>query len=65
LEDHAEYRADAQKKFHLATELRDNIDLLCTGSSYPIFLKKLIPVFVKMLEGPPAFMSASLEHVRK
>lgn len=53
---------DLQKKFHLATELRDNIDLLCSGATYPIFLKKLVPVFMKMLEGQPAFMSASLEH---
>jgi len=51
---------DLQKKFHLATELRDNIDLLCSGATYPIFLKKLVPVFMKMLEGQPAFMSASL-----
>ena len=55
---------DSQKKFHLATELRDNIDLLCTGPGYSIFLKNLVPVFTKMLEGPPAFMSASVEHVR-
>ena len=54
---------DSQKKFHLATELRDNIDLFCQGSTYAVFLKKLWPVFQKMLEGPPAFMSASFEHV--
>ena len=54
---------DPQKKFHLATELRDNIDIFCQGSTYPVFLRKLWPVFQKLLEGPPAFMSASLEHV--
>lgn len=60
----ADLNVDTQKKFHLATELRDNIDLFCQGSNYAIFLKKLWPVFQKMLEGPPAFMSVSLEHVR-
>ena len=60
----ADLIVDLQKKFHLATELRDNIDLFCQGSTYAIFLKKLWPVFQKILEGPPAFMSASLEHVR-
>ncbi|KAL6722004.1 transcription-associated protein 1 [Lecanora helva] len=53
---------ELQKKVHLATEMRDNIDVLCTGTAYPIFLKRLIPVFAKILEGPPAFMSTSSEH---
>ena len=54
---------DPQKKYHLVTELRDGIDFLCAGPSYAIFLKRLVPIFTRMLEGPPAFMSASLEHV--
>ena len=54
---------ETQKKYNLATELRDNIDILCNGPTYPIFLKKLIPVFMKLLEGPPVFMSTYMEHV--
>lgn len=64
LESFADQVPDLQKKFHLATELRDNIDLMCTGQNYSNFLDKLMPVFKKLLEGPPAFMSASIEHVR-
>ena len=55
--------AEVQKKYNIATELRDNIDILCNGPTYPIFLKKLIPVFMKLLEGPPVFMSTYMEHV--
>ncbi len=52
-----------QSKLGNAIELRDGIDLLCTGSTYPIFLKKLVPVFTKLLEGPPVFLNTSWEHV--
>lgn len=55
--------AEVQKKYSIATELRDNIDILCNGATYPIFLKKLVPVFMKLLEGPPVFMSTYMEHV--
>ena len=55
--------AEVQKKYNTATELRDNIDILCNGPAYPIFLKKLVPVFMKLLEGPPVFMSTYMEHV--
>lgn len=55
--------AEVQKKYNIATELRDNIDILCNGPTYPIFLKKLVPVFMKLLEGPPVFMSTYMEHV--
>lgn len=50
-------------KYNLATELRDNIDSFCVGASYAIFLKKLVPVFMKLLEGPPVFTSTSWEQV--
>ena len=55
--------AEVQKKYNIATELRDNIDILCNGPTYPIFLKKLVPVFMKLLEAPPVFMSTYMEHV--
>lgn len=56
--------ADLKVKLNIATEIRDNIDQLCTGSSYHTFLEKLVPVFRKLLEGPPVFMSLAWEHVR-
>ncbi|MCJ1304891.1 hypothetical protein MMC08_007704, partial [Hypocenomyce scalaris] len=52
---------DLKGKFNTATELRDNIDILCQGPAYAIFLKKLVPVFMKLLEGPPVFTSTSWE----
>jgi hypothetical protein len=55
--------ADLKLKLNVATELRDNIDQLCNGPTYTLFLKKLIPIFVKLLEGPPVFTSTSWEHV--
>lgn len=55
--------ADLKQKLNVATELRDNIDQLCSGLTYPLFLKRLIPIFEKLLEGPPVFTSTSWEHV--
>lgn len=55
--------ADLKVKLNIAIEIRDNIDQLCTASSYNTFLEKLVPVFMKLLEGPPVFMSLALEHV--
>ncbi|KAL9103081.1 MAG: hypothetical protein Q9163_001848 [Psora crenata] len=49
------------QKLNTAIELRDNIDLLCSGHSYPAFLKKLVPVFMKLLEGTPVFVT-NAEH---
>ena len=54
---------DVKIKFSVATELRDNLDLLCNGTTYAVFLKKLIPVFMKLLEGLPVFISTSWEQV--
>lgn len=54
---------EVQKKYNIATELRDNIDILCNGPTYAMFLKRLVPVFTKLLEGPPVFMSTYMEHV--
>lgn len=56
--------ADLKVKLNTAIEIRDNIEQLCTGSSYHTFLEKLVPVFMKLLEGPPVFMSLAWEHVR-
>lgn len=51
-------------KANVATELRDSIEPLCSGASYPIFLSKLWPVFKTILKGDPVFFSMSYEQVR-
>ncbi len=55
--------ADIKVKVSNATELRDGIEYLCQGSLYPIFLKRLVPVFLKLLEGQPVFTNTSYEQV--
>lgn len=50
-------------KFHIAQELRDSIDFFTQGSQYPAFLKKMIPIFLKLLDSPPVFISTSWEQV--
>ena len=54
---------DVKIKVNFATECRDAIEILCSGQLYPVFLKKLVPVFMKLLEGPPVFISTSWEQV--
>jgi len=54
---------DAKVKVTPAMELRDNVEFLCTGPTYPYFLKKLLPIFLKTLEGPPVFISTSMIQV--
>jgi len=54
---------DIKQRCNIATELRDNTDLFCSGAHYASFLQKLVPVLSKLLEGPPNFMSTSWEHV--
>ncbi|KAI9798642.1 MAG: hypothetical protein M1833_004631 [Piccolia ochrophora] len=48
-------------KVQMATELRDAIEYMTQGQAYPIFLKKLMPIFMKLLDGEPKFMSNSWE----
>ncbi|MCJ1310684.1 hypothetical protein MMC25_004350 [Agyrium rufum] len=52
---------EPKSKVSTATDLRDNIEQLCTGSNYPTLLKKLLPIFTKILEGAPVFNSNSWE----
>jgi transformation/transcription domain-associated protein len=54
---------DAKTKANIATELRDSIETLCSGPSYPRFLAKLWPVFKRILQGEPVFMASSPDHV--
>ena len=55
---------DAKVKVEAATQLRDNLEHYITGPIYPAFLKKLIPIFINCLKGPPVFVSTSVEQVR-
>lgn len=54
---------DLKIKTGVATEIRDSIELYCSGSTYGVFLEKFIPVFLKLLEGAPVFVSTSPEQV--
>ncbi|KAL4904464.1 hypothetical protein BDW74DRAFT_31128 [Aspergillus multicolor] len=53
-------KLDIKLRANVAVELRDNIEPLCSGASYPIFLSKLWPVFKNILSGEPVFTNASL-----
>ncbi|CAG8887656.1 unnamed protein product [Penicillium salamii] len=54
-------KLDVKVRANVATELRDNIEPLCVGTNYPIFLAKLWPVFKTILKGDPVFLSMSYE----
>ncbi|KAL2811601.1 hypothetical protein BJX63DRAFT_274498 [Aspergillus granulosus] len=54
-------KLDIKIRANVAVELRDNIEPLCSGASYPIFLSKLWPVFKNILRGEPVFTNLSLE----
>jgi hypothetical protein len=56
-------RADLRTKGTLATEIRDNIESYCQGQQYSAFLNHLVPVFLKILDGAPVFISTSPEQV--
>lgn len=52
---------DLKGKCVAATELRDNVELFCQGQSYAGFLQRSVPIFLRILDGPPNFVSTSLE----
>ncbi|KAH8758668.1 hypothetical protein BGZ57DRAFT_622732 [Hyaloscypha finlandica] len=53
--------SDVKVKVEAATQLRDNLEHYITGTIYPGFLKKLMPIFIACLKGPPVFISTSAE----
>ncbi|KAF2140214.1 uncharacterized protein K452DRAFT_273824 [Aplosporella prunicola CBS 121167] len=57
----ADPSGDLKLKTGVATEIRDSIELYSSGSTYNSFLEKFIPVFLKLLDGPPVFISTSQE----
>ncbi|OAA68650.1 histone acetylase complex subunit [Niveomyces insectorum RCEF 264] len=52
---------DAKTKLEAAGTLRDYLDHYTSGPIYPQFLKKVMPVIINILNGPPNFQSASPE----
>lgn len=55
--------AESRVKVEAATTLRDNLDVFTSGPSYPVFLKRVMPVFITILNGPCTFQSTSNEQV--
>jgi hypothetical protein len=55
--------ADVKLKAEAASQLRDNLEHYISGPLYPAFLKKLVPIFLNCLKGPPVFISTSPEQV--
>ncbi|KAF2790408.1 hypothetical protein K505DRAFT_251218 [Melanomma pulvis-pyrius CBS 109.77] len=53
--------SDLRVKGTLAVDIRDNIESYCQGPQYSVFLNHLIPVFLKILDGNPVFISTSPE----
>jgi len=56
--------ADLKLRVEAAQQLRDSLENYVSGAIYPAFLKKLMPIFVALLKGPPVFVSTSAEQVR-
>lgn len=54
---------DLKVKLQLTTELRDSIDFLTQPQLYAYFLERLVYVLLKLLDGPPVFVSTSLDQV--
>jgi transformation/transcription domain-associated protein len=50
-------------KVEAATTLRDSLDHYTAGPIYTPFLRKLMPIFIAILKGPPIFQSNSPEQV--
>lgn len=55
---------DVKTKVQTITEIRDNIERWCQSSAYAQFLSKLMPVWLRILDGPPSFVSTSADQVR-
>ncbi|KAF2177502.1 hypothetical protein K469DRAFT_603242 [Zopfia rhizophila CBS 207.26] len=52
---------DLRAKGSQAIDIRDNIESYCQGPQYNVFLNHLVPVFLKILDGNPVFISTSPE----
>ena len=63
LKEFTDLRTDLGAKLTQAIDIRDNIESYCQGPQYAAFLSHFVPVFLKLLDGPPVFFSGSIEHV--
>jgi hypothetical protein len=54
---------DHRVKLAQAIDIRDNIETYCQGQQYGAFLTHLVPLFLKVLDGEPIFISTSPDHV--
>ncbi|XMA09626.1 hypothetical protein WAI453_002417 [Rhynchosporium graminicola] len=54
---------DVKLKVEAACQLRDSLEHYISGNIYGPFLKKLVPIFITILKGPPVFISTSNEQV--
>ncbi|KAH9209380.1 hypothetical protein DL95DRAFT_526909 [Leptodontidium sp. 2 PMI_412] len=52
---------DVKLKVEAAGQLRDSLEHYISGNIYSPFLKKLVPIFITILNGPPVFISTSSE----
>lgn len=57
------YNTDLRVKGNVAIDIRDNIEGYCQGPQYIAFLNHFVPVFLKILDAPPVFISTSPEQV--
>lgn len=57
------HRKESRVKVEAATQLRDNLDVFTNPPSYPVFLKRVMPIFINILNGPCIFQSNSNEQV--
>ncbi|KAI9850594.1 MAG: hypothetical protein M1838_005379 [Thelocarpon superellum] len=57
----ADPHIELKLRVQIATELRDSIEYMTSGQLYVPFLKKMVPVFLKLLDGPAVFLSTSAE----
>ncbi|KAK1766179.1 hypothetical protein QBC33DRAFT_453494 [Phialemonium atrogriseum] len=48
-------------KAEAATTLRDSLDHYVTGQTYPLFLKRMMPIFLNILRGPCVFHTKPLD----
>ncbi|KAH8591872.1 hypothetical protein B0O99DRAFT_690168 [Bisporella sp. PMI_857] len=53
--------SDAEIRIEAAIQLSNNIEHYVSGPTYAGFLRKLVPIFINCLKGPPLFIPTSLE----
>jgi len=52
---------EVKQKGNIAVDIRDNIESYCQSPQYNAFLTTFVPIFLKILDGAPVFLSNSPE----